>query len=152
MYSHRIVPLFLAVKRTPRVILLLIPANSRTVYFRPPEVIGGRLSGGLRHCFCSVDLGIWHIFQIPSVAVSQYKFLLSRYTNILGRNFDVCQYLETASNFVTWVSASLNLKGIILKICNLSKSLSLNLKGIIFKFRNLSKWLTQFERIHLRIL
>ena len=34
-----------------------------------PDVIGWRLFGGLRHCFCSVGFAIWNLFQIPSVAV-----------------------------------------------------------------------------------
>ena len=49
----------------------------------PPEVIGGRLFGGFRPCFCFVNFTIWHLFQ-AQFPVSRYrdiKFLVSRYHN-----------------------------------------------------------------------
>ena len=61
----------------------------------PPEVIGGRLFGGLCPSFCPVGFAIWHLFQIqfrvslyrnylschgiPIIIV--YGLLVSRYTN-----------------------------------------------------------------------
>ena len=60
----------------------------------PPEVIGGRLFGGLRPFSCSAGFAIWHIFQIifllsryrnikfPASRYRNYKFLVSRYNNI----------------------------------------------------------------------
>ena len=61
----------------------IIQYSQNWIISTPPEVIGWRLFGGLRTCFCFVGFAIWHLFQ-TQFPVSRYrniKCLASRYHN-----------------------------------------------------------------------